>query len=135
MSLAPCTCGPHGSCPPSCPSRPSKRRARPEAAIQRAIIDRLRWHGILCVHVANEGRRTTREGRRLKGEGMRPGFPDLACYQHGKHALLEVKAPNGRLSDNQRVTHAELGRHGFLVAVVTSQDEAVEALRASGFRV
>lgn len=110
-------------------------RGRPEAAIQRAIIDRLRWAGILAIHIPNEGKRTAITGRRLKGEGMRPGFPDLICYQHGHHALLEVKAPKGRTSDAQRECHAELGRHGFTVAVVTSQDEAVEALRARGFRL
>lgn len=112
-----------------------KRRGNPEALIQRAIIDRLRLLGVLAVHIPNEGKRTAATGRRLKGEGMRPGFPDLVCYQHGRHALLEVKAPGGRLSPSQRETHGELARHAFTVAVVTSQDEAVEALRERGFRL
>jgi hypothetical protein len=111
------------------------RRAAPEAQIQRAILQRLQWLGILCVHIPNAGKRSAIAGRRLKGDGMRPGWPDLACYQHGKHALLEVKAPKGRLSPAQVETHGELGRHAFTVAVVTSQDEAIEALRERGFRV
>jgi hypothetical protein len=129
----PCTCGPNGHCALSCPNRPKAPRAAPEAAIQRAIIDRLRWHGVLVMHVPNAGKRSAIAGRRLKGEGMRPGWPDLACYQHGRHALLEVKAPKGRVSEAQRECHGELLRHAFPVAVVTSQDEAVEVLRARGF--
>jgi hypothetical protein len=132
MTGLPCVCGPNGTCAASCPNRP-KKRAAPEAAIQRAIIDRLQWLGVLCVHIPNAGKRSVVAGRRLKAEGMRPGWPDLACYQHGKHALLEVKAPKGRLSPAQHACHAELGRHAFMVAVVTSQDEAVEALRERGF--
>lgn len=107
-----------------------------EAQIQRAILDRLRLRGVLCVHVANEGQRSARTGARLKGEGMRSGWPDLACYQAGRHALLEVKRPGYRpsaVSANQRECHALLEGQGFAVAIVTSQDEAVEALRMMGF--
>lgn len=111
-----------------------KRRGNPEAALQRSIIDRLRWLGVLCHHSPNEGKRAAVTGRRLKGEGMRPGWPDLACYgTGGEHALLEVKAPKGRLSPAQVECHATLRMHGAFVAVVTSQDEAVQALRDAGF--
>ena len=109
-----------------------------EAQIQRAIIDRLRFLGVLAVHVANEGQRSAKAGKRLKGEGMRPGFPDLLCYQDGRHALLEVKRPKYRpssVSDNQHECHALLAEQGFAVAIVTSQDEAIDALRIAGFRV
>lgn len=111
------------------------KRGRPEATIQRAILARLRLAGVLAVHIPNGGRRSAVTGRHLKADGMRPGFPDLICYQHGRHALLEVKAPGGRLSPAQREMHGELGRHAFPVAVVTSQEEAVEALRERGFRL
>jgi hypothetical protein len=110
-----------------------KRRAAPEAAIQRAIIDRLRWHGVMAIHVPNAGKRSAIAGRRVKAEGLRPGFPDLVALQGGRCAFLEVKAPKGRLSPAQVECHAELERQGFGVAVVTSQDEAIAALRARGF--
>ena len=110
-----------------------KRRAAPEAAIQRAIIDRLRWHGVMAIHVPNAGKRSAIAGRRVKAEGLRPGFPDLVALQGGRCAFLEVKAPKGRLSPAQVECHAELERQGFSVAVVTSQDEAIAALRARGF--
>lgn len=123
---------------------PVRKRATPrktpppqEAAVQRAIIDRLRFCGVLAVHVPNEGKRSVMAGLRLKGEGLRPGWPDLLCYSSdGKHALLEVKRPGWRPSDvseNQRACHAELRRRGHLVAVVASQDEAVAVLRGAGW--
>lgn len=110
-----------------------KRRAAPEAAIQRAIIDRLRLYGILAVAVPNEGKRTATTARRMKGAGMRPGFPDLIVMQDGQAAFLEVKAPKGRVSEAQDTMHAELTRQGMRVAVVRSQDEAIAALRGWGF--
>lgn len=113
--------------------RIKRRRSNPEALIQRAIIDRMRLHGVLCVAVPNEGRRTSREGRRLKGNGLRPGFPDLIVMQRGLVAFLEVKAPAGRLTEVQQACHAELERVGMVVTTVRSQDEAVLALREAGF--
>ena len=115
------------------------RAPRPkESLVQRAILDRLRFLGVLAVHIPNEGKRSARSGQRLKGDGMRAGWPDLACYQNGRHALLEVKRPGytaSSVSQNQRECHAILDEHGFPVAIVTSQDEAVDALRLAGFRV
>lgn len=113
--------------------RAPRKRQNPEAVIQRAIIDRLRWLGCLVVHVPNEGKRSARGGRFAKGIGMRPGFPDLLVYRAGRHALLEVKAPTGRLSPAQTETHGELHRQGIAVHVVRSQDEALAALRADGW--
>jgi hypothetical protein len=112
-----------------------KRRGNPEALIQRAIISRLRWLGVLAVSVPNEGKRTAVTGRALKGNGMRPGFPDLICMQAGRVAFLEVKAPAGRLSHTQGEFHEELRRQAMFVAVVRSQDDAVSALRDAGFSV
>lgn len=133
-ALLPCVCGPNGSCPATCPHRPRKRR-RPEAQIQRAIIDRLRFAGVLCVAVPNEGKRSVVAGRYMKGTGMRPGFPDLLCIQAGRIAFLEVKAPAGVVSGAQAAMHAELDRQGMRVAVVRSQDEAVASLKRWGFVV
>ena len=133
--LAPCVCGPNGNCPVDCPNRPATKRKRgnPEGLIQRAIIDRLRFAGVLCVAVPNEGARSMREGRRLKSNGLRPGFPDLIAIQRGRVAFMEVKAATGRLSPAQSEMHAELERQGVAVGVVRSQDDAVLFLRSLGF--
>lgn len=112
------------------------KRGRPEAAIQRAIKQRLAFHGIVCVAVPNEGRRSVANGRMMKSTGLLPGFPDLILLAPGgRVAFLEVKAPAGRVSAAQSEAHAMLQRLGHHVAVVRSQDEAVEALRGWGWRV
>lgn len=113
-----------------------KAPAPTERAIQIAIKDRLTFHGCLVAHVPNAAKRSAVAGRRVKQEGMITGFPDLLVYRAGKHALLEVKRPGyspSAVSASQRDVHAALARQGFTVAIVTSQDEAVQTLRAAGW--
>lgn len=124
-------------------TRPRKRRAKApvpqEAAIQRAIIDWCRWRDIYAVHVPNAGKRSPIAARRLKGEGMRKGFPDLALYgRRGQHALLEVKRPGYTPSDvrpDQREMHDRLRERGITVGIVTSIEDAQRILRAAGWAV
>jgi hypothetical protein len=104
-----------------------------EAQIQRAIIDALRLRRVTAVHVPNAGKRSAIAGRRLKGEGMRPGFPDLACYGFARHALIEVKSDAGRLSEAQENMHAILRERGAVVIVARSVDEAMDGLREAGW--
>jgi hypothetical protein len=70
----------------------------------------------------------------LKGDGLKPGFPDLACYWNHGHALIEVKRPGcgSHVSDAQRSVHATLAECGYPVAVVTSADEAMQFLIERG---
>lgn len=114
-------------------SPPRKKRSNPEAAIQRAIIDRLRWHGCKCIAIPNEGKRSVRAGRAMRANGLAKGAPDLMVMRAGKIGFLEVKAAKGRVSPAQAEMHAEMARHGFTVHVVRSQDEAVAALRGEGW--
>lgn len=107
-----------------------------ERAVQIAIVSRLIFHGIVAIHIPNEGRRSAIAGRRLKQEGMLKGAPDLCCVgDGGLTAWLEVKTAKGRLSEAQADCHALLRRKGHFVAVVRSQDQAVAALREAGFTV
>lgn len=118
------------------------RRARPrrvEDGAQIAIKNRLALYGIVFKHTPNEGRRSLPEAKRMKALGLIPGWPDGTCMQEpGRIAFLEVKRPGyspSDVSDEQRDCHAMLRRLGFHVAIVTDQDEAVEALRGWGFSV
>lgn len=126
------------------PRRPKprgSRKLRPsEAQIQISIKQRLVFLGCYVAHIPNAAKRSKRAGVRIKQEGMVPGFPDLAVYGGGynrcRHALLEVKRPDYKLSDvqdNQRDCHAALLRRGWRVHIVTSQDEAVRALQDEGW--
>jgi len=93
-----------------------KRKAQPEAAIQRAIIARLRISGIVCHHSPNAAKRSVIGGRRIK-------------------AFLEVKAPGGKLSPAQAEIGEMLRRMGHTWEVVHSQDQAVIWLQAWGWDV
>ena len=113
-----------------------KRKAQPEAAIQRAIIARLRMSGIVCHHSPNAAKRSVIGGRRIKADGMITGWPDLTVVgPEGLVAFLEVKGPKGRVSDAQREIGTMLRHMGHIWTPVYSQDEAVEWLRAWGWDV
>ena len=67
----------------------------------------------------------------LKGDGLKPGFPDLACYWNHGHTLIEVKRPGYRPSDvsvKQLELHDKLAEMGFKPAIVTSPEEAWQHL-------
>ena len=113
-----------------------KRKAQPEAAIQRAIIARLRMSGIVCHHSPNAAKRSVIGGRRIKADGMITGWPDLTVVgPEGLVAFLEVKAPGGKLSPAQSEIGDMLTRMGHTWAVVRSQDEAVATLQSWGWDV
>ena len=113
-----------------------KRKAQPEAIIQRAIIARLRLSGIVCHHSPNAAKRSVIGGRRIKADGMITGWPDLTVVgREGLVGFLEVKAPDGKLSPAQAEIGEMLSRMGHTWRVVHSQDEAVEALQTWGWDV
>ena len=118
------------------PTPRRKRRAHPEASIQRAIIMRLKLSGIVCHHSPNAAKRSVNAGRRIKADGMITGWPDLTVIgPEGLVGFLEVKAPGGRLSDAQQDIKHMMHHMGQLWAVVHSQDEAVQTLQAWGWPV
>ena len=113
-----------------------KRKAQPEAIIQRAIIARLKLSGIVCHHSPNAAKRSVIGGRRIKADGMITGWPDLTVVgPEGLVAFLEVKAPGGKLSPAQGEIGMMLMRMGQVWAEVRSQDEAVAVLQQWGWDV
>jgi hypothetical protein len=112
-----------------------KTRGRPEQILQTRIVARLR-RDFDCAPFAvpNGGTRGRVEAIRLKESGVVAGHPDLIVYgREGLVVLLEVKAPGGDLSDAQRVVIPDLQSRGFPVFIVDTVEEAVEALRDTGF--
>jgi hypothetical protein len=113
-----------------------KRKAQPEAAIQRAIIARLKLSGIVCHHSPNAAKRSVIGGRRIKADGMITGWPDLTVVgPEGLVAFLEVKAPGGKPSPAQAEIGKMLRYMGHTWEVVHSQDQAVIWLQAWGWDV
>ena len=55
-----------------------------EASEQEAVIQYCDYCGLDIVHIANEGKRSSKYGAELKRMGMRRGFPDLFIPQAKK---------------------------------------------------
>ena len=88
------------------------RRARPEDAIHRAVVQHLRQRGLPDVvwwHTPNGayfGGKKTRKGTAiqgsiLKGMGMLPGVSDIVALHRGKFFALELKAAGNVPTDEQ----------------------------------
>jgi hypothetical protein len=54
--------------------------------------------------------------------------PTLTRLGTAAHAPLELKAPGGRLTDNQRATHSAMIRTGAQVVVADNLDDALDLL-------
>lgn len=115
----------------------SKRRDI-EGPYHRAILAQLhaRLPGAIVHHSANEfpgsGEAIARAIAKAKKNGMVVGFPDLVVFWRGQVALIEVKAPGGRLSPAQINVGLQFEANGFDVHVVTDPDDVAaiaEALR------
>lgn len=85
-------------------------------------------------HLAGGDESRFRQMGALKGDGLKPGFPDLLCIWNRGVAFIEVKRPGaaGRLSPDQKLVHAKLSEIGFEPAVVTSPAEAFAFLKEKG---
>ncbi len=57
------------------------------------------------------------------------GLPDLLCVRRGEVVLLEVKSKGGRMKPAQVQLHARLRAAGLPVAIVTTPEEALAAVR------
>jgi hypothetical protein len=106
-------------------------RRRPEQDIQKALAEHLRLRAarnVYWFHPANGGARTAIEGAILKACGVRAGTPDMILVRDGKTYGLELKAPNGRPSEAQRIAHEEMKAAGAEVAVAVGIDHALAQL-------
>jgi len=123
------------------PSPAERRRGRPEADIQRQIVALLRAvlpKTAIVHHVANEVGSGGAHGRIrqaiLTGMGVHAGFSDLLVLSDGRALSLEVKSASGRLSPAQADFRDAIQAQGFAWALVRSPKEALDTLKAYGFR-
>lgn len=113
-----------------------------ERQTQRAILQMcgLSFPDVLIFHIPNgahlAGNATARFKQigALKGDGFKPGVPDLLClWSPGDGCFIEVKRPKlGRLSDEQKAIHARLFELCWPIATVSSVEEAYRFLRQCG---
>lgn len=81
-------------------------------------------------HVPNEAKRTPQEAGRMAALGLMPGVPDLIVHVGFNHFVpIEVKAPNGRLSEAQKNMANVWGDRGTVIHVVRSVQEFEQIIR------
>lgn len=86
-------------------------------------------------HLAGDKLARFKQAGALKGDGMKPGFPDLICFWKHGVAMMEVKRPGytpSDVKDDQIKIHAVLAEMGFTPAIVTSPAEAFAFLKERG---
>ena len=113
----------------------TRRRARPEAAIQRAVVEHLRLRAkpdVLWLHVPNGERRDKITGAKLKRMGVLAGASDLLLWHNGSSFALELKAAGGRPSDTQLDFLARFNDTGGHSASAEGVDRALATLEAWG---
>jgi hypothetical protein len=111
----------------------TRRRASPEAQIQRAIIDHLHLRAkpdALWLHCPNGGKRSAREAAQFKRMGVLAGASDLLLWHNGNSFALELKAPGGRLSEAQLEFLARFNDAGGHSACAEDVDRALAVLES-----
>lgn len=117
------------------PFRTKRKRARPEDALQRAVVGHLRYRlapGVTWFAVPNGGYRSGIEAAIMQGLGTRAGVSDLFFVVHGKPYGLELKAASGKLSAGQVAMHAEMRAAGVVVETANTIDKALHFLQQWG---
>jgi VRR-NUC domain len=100
-----------------------------EEEIQRAVFAHLAARGCgFAFHPANGGWRSPIEAAILKGQGVKPGVPDIIVVKDGMTYALELKADGGRLSPAQTEALEAMRAAGAEVGVAFGLDEALRWL-------
>jgi hypothetical protein len=100
-----------------------------ESQIQQQCLKwlKLQHPQLLAVHIPNGVKLANgfRSFGKLKAEGVKAGFPDLAIYgPNGKHILIEMKRGKlGKLSENQVKMHKQLFDLGHAPLVASSFEQ------------
>jgi hypothetical protein len=116
------------------------RRGTPEADLQRAVVQALRFalpRTVIIHHCANEvtevGPRGAKRQAILVGMGVYAGFADLMILCDGRVLFLELKSQKGRLRPEQEAFRDTVLAQGFGWALVRSLEDALGALADHGF--
>lgn len=113
----------------------TRRRAQPEAAIQKAIVQHLKLRaapGVFYFSIPNGGWRSPVEAAIMKSTGTRPGVPDLCLVHEGKAYFLELKSETGRVSEHQLKAIDDINEAGGFACVAYGLDAALQILTMWG---
>lgn len=112
-----------------------KRKARPEAAIQKQIISYLLSQGYMAVRINSAVLPGAQSGARVpsyvaatpRGKHT-AGHPDVVAYRDGRAVFFEIKTPTGKLSDRQKRFIEVLDQYNMPTYVVRSVNDVKTAL-------
>ena len=101
-----------------------------ESETQKAILEWLAWKHVF--HYRNNSGafvmpETATHARRFFRAGV-VGAPDIVCVINGQYVGIEVKAPKGRQSENQKEFQAQLEVAGGKYILAYSIDDVERAL-------
>jgi len=116
-------------------ARHHRRRASPEAEIQRAVFAHLRQRGapgVFAFHPANGGYRKPIEAAILKGLGVVAGVPDVIAIHEGRCYGLELKVEGGRATPKQIEAVAAMEAAGAYCCIADGLDRALAVLETWG---
>jgi hypothetical protein len=100
---------------------------------KRCFPDVLIHHSPGGAHLAGNNTSRFKQMGALKGDGLRPGFPDLICLWKGGIAFMEVKRPKlSKVSPEQDQMLSLIGAMDHPIAIVRSVDDAHLFLKAAG---
>lgn len=124
-------------------TRPPKRgfKLKPyepkEGALHRSVAQWLDWMllppALYTTFPAGWGWLPKSTAGRLKGSGLKAGFPDILVFFDRRCVGIELKKRDGALTENQKVMRPLLEAAGVQVFVCRTVDEVVAVLVAQGF--
>ena len=112
-------------------------RSYVEDKLQADIVEWIRLVCPRCIVAAipNGAYHDARQGARLKWTGVLPGMPDLVlAVPNGLSIFIEVKAPKGVLSAEQKAVHEALRLLGHHIIVARGISDVRDALQSLGIR-
>lgn len=114
----------------------------PSEEVEQVILANwLDWRGVPWCHVPNGGERNARVGKRLKGQGVKRGVPDVLIFASptgdpgycGVAIELKSMSPKARLSKEQKQWLDTLRHCGWYTLVCRGAMDAIEALKGLGY--
>lgn len=103
-----------------------------EAQLHASVADLLDWGlyepTVYTTFPAGWGELCKATAGRLKGSGLKRGFPDLLLFHDGRCVGIELKTKNRKPSAAQQFMFARLRLCGMKIYVCQNADEVIDAL-------
>ena len=119
---------------PLYPNRPDYQKYQGrEDDFQTSVAKYLDLRGFLWMHCPNGGKRGKVEASRLKGQGVKAGFPDICILEarQGYYGLMiELKVGSNVSRPNQLEWAEKLTKRGYKWFWTNSLDEFIEIIEA-----